>query len=154
MSTMKPATTEDAQLILKLYELRREEEMRKARRWYSGEFNPQSVDDIKAVWFAPQHPHNPHFRMVTTYWDMAASFVVHGALNGDLLLESSTEMVLVWAKVNDYIKELREQSGFSTYMSNIEKVIAAHPAAQERLTWLKQLIATRLQQAQAEAEKG
>ena len=148
MSTMKPATTEDAQLILKLYELRREEEMRKARRWYSGEFNPQSVEDVKAVWFTPQHPHNPHFRMVTTYWDMAASFVVHGALNGDLLLESSTEMVLVWAKINDFIEELRQQSGFTTYLSNIEKVIQAHALAQDRLKWLKELIKTRLQQAQ------
>lgn len=147
---MKPATTEDAKLILKLYELRREEEMRNARRWYAGEFNPQSVEDVKAVWFTPQHPHNAHFRMVTTYWDMAASFVVHGALNGDLLLESSTEMVLIWAKLGDYIQELRQQSGFSSYMSNIEKVIQAHPLAQERLAWLKQMIKMRQQQAQAE----
>jgi hypothetical protein len=147
---MKPATTEDAQLILKLYELRREEEMRKARRWYSSEFNPQSVEDVKAIWFNPQHPHNPHFRMVTTYWDMAASFVVHGALNGDLLLESSTEMVLVWAKINDYIEELRQQSKFTTYLSNIEKVVQAHPIAQERLAWLKELIKRRLQKEQEE----
>jgi hypothetical protein len=145
---MKPATTEDAQLILKLYELRREDEMRNARRWYMGEFNPQSVEDIKAVWFNPLHPHNPHFRMVTTYWDMAASFVVHGALNGDLLLESSTEMVLVWAKVSDHVADLRQQSGFLTYMSNIEKVIEAHPIAQERLKWLKELIKARMLQAQ------
>lgn len=132
----KPATPEDAQLILKLYELRREDELRKARAWYgSTEFLPNSVDDVKAVWFDSKHLHNPHFRMVTTYWDMAASFVTSGALNGELLLESATEMIIVYAKVEPYLKEVREQSGFTTYMGNIEKVIELYPLAQQKLAW-------------------
>ncbi|MEW6128874.1 MAG: hypothetical protein AB1757_17685 [Acidobacteriota bacterium] len=150
MSTMKPATTEDAQLILKLYELRREDEMRKARNWYFFEFNPQSVDDVRAVWFNPQHPHNAHFRMVTTYWDMAASFVVHGTLNGDLFLESGNEMISIWAVIGDYIEELRKLSGLTTYLGNIDKVIQAHPAAQERLAWMKKMIERRRESAKPE----
>lgn len=152
MSTMKPATTDDAQLILRLYELRREEEMRNGRRWFFGEFFPQSVDDIVAVWGNPQHPHNAHFRMVATYWDMAASFIVHGTLNGDLFLESGNEMIAVWALVGDHIEELRQKARLASFLSNIEKVIQDHPAAQERLAWIKQMMKSR--QPQAQAEKG
>ncbi|MBI3649815.1 MAG: hypothetical protein HY231_02065 [Acidobacteria bacterium] len=147
------ATPEDAQLVLRLYELRRDDELRKARAWYASEFLPDSFDDVKAVWFDSKHPHNAHFRMVTTYWDMAASFVVQGALNGDLLLESSTELIVIYAKVEPYLKEMREQSGLSGYLANIEKVIEQYPAAQEKLEWSKAFI-TRLKQQRAQAQAG
>lgn len=147
----KPATPEDAQVILRLYELRREDEMRKARAWYASEFLPDSFDDIKAIWFDGKHPHNPHFRMVTTYWDMAASFVTSGALNGELLLESSTEMVVIYAKVEEFLAEMRQQSGIAGYLSNIEKVIEQYPLAQEKLAWARQYI-ERLKQHRAQAQ--
>src|SRR5687768_650911 len=134
----KPATPEDAQLILRLYEMRREDEMRQARAWYVSEFLPNSFDDVKAIWFDGKHPHNPHFRMVTTYWDMAASFVTGGALNGNLLLESGTEMVVVYAKVEPYLADMRQQSGIASYLSNVEKVIEQFPLAQEKLAWARQ----------------
>lgn len=145
------ATTEDAQLILRLYELRREDEIRKARAWYTAEFLPNSFDDVKAIWFDGKHPHNPHFRMVTTYWDMAASFVTSGALNGDLLLESSTEMIIVYAKVEPYLAEMRQQSGLASYLSNIEKLIEQSSLAQEKLAWAQQYIA-HLKQQRAQAQ--
>jgi hypothetical protein len=148
--TNRPATPEDAQLILRLYEVRREDEMRKARAWYTSEFLPNSFDDVKTVWFDGTHPHNPHFRMVTTYWDMAASFVASGALNGDLLLESGTEMIVVYAKVEPYLKDMREQSGLSAYLSNIEKVIEQHSLAQEKLAWARMYIERLKQRAQAQ----
>lgn len=147
----KPATLEDAQLILRLYELRREDEMRKARAWYASEFLPNSFDEVKAIWFDGKHLHNPHFRMVTTYWDMAASFVTSGALNGELLLESSTEMIVIYAKVEPYLPEMRQQSGLAGYLSNIEKVIAQSPLAQEKLTWARAYI-DRLKQQRAQAQ--
>jgi hypothetical protein len=147
----KPATPEDAQLILRLYELRREDEMRKARAWYASEFLPNSIEDVKAIWFDGKHPHNPHFRMVTTYWDMAASFVTSGALNGELLLESSTEMVVIYAKVEPYLAEMRQQSGIASYLSNIEKVIEQYPLAQEKLAWAR-LYIDRLKQQRAQAQ--
>jgi hypothetical protein len=149
--TNKPATTEDAQLVLRLYELRREDEMRKARAWYASEFLPNSFDEVKAIWFDGKHPHNPHFRMVTTYWDMAASFVASGALNGDLLLESGTEMLVIYAKVEPYLKDMRENSGLGGYLSNIEKVINQYPLAQEKLAWARAYI-DRLKQQRAQAQ--
>jgi hypothetical protein len=150
MKNRKPATPEDAQLILRLYELRRDDEMRKARAWYTSEFLPNSFEDIKAIWFDGKHPHNPHFRMVTTYWDMAASFVTSGALHGELLLESGTEMVVVYAKVEEHLAEMRQQSGIAGYLSNIEKVIEEYPLAQEKLQWARQYIEHLKQRAQAQ----
>lgn len=147
----KSATPEDAQLILRLYELRREDEMRKARAWCTGEFLPFSFDDIKAIWFDNKHPHNPHFRMATSYWDMAASFVTSGALNGDLLLESSTEMIIIYAKVEPYLAEMREQSGLASYLANIEKLTEQFPLAQEKLAWARQYI-DRLKHQLAQAQ--
>src|SRR5262245_22547268 len=97
MTQVNPATHEDAQLVLKLYELRREEKMRAARDWYLKGFFPESIDDIKAL-LHPLNPNNAYLRMVTSYWDMAASFVVHGALHAELFLESGGEMIFFWAK--------------------------------------------------------
>ena len=96
--SQRPPTNEDVQSILKLYELRREQKLRLAREWYATRFFPQSFDDIKAI-VSPQNPDNAYFRMVTSYWDMASSFVNHGALHEGLFLESAGEMFLVWAKV-------------------------------------------------------
>ena len=139
MTGKSSATHDDAQLILRLYELRREDKMREARTWYTSEFLPETVDDVKAVWFDSKHSHNAHFRMVTTYWDMAASFVTQGALNGELLLASSTEMLLVWGKLEEFIEEIRRQSGIVDYLSNIEAVVQL-PAAQSRMEWVRQRI--------------
>jgi hypothetical protein len=137
------ASHEDAQLILKLYELRREEKMRAGRDWFARDFFPRSVDDIKAVWFDPASPHNAHFRMVTSYWDMAASFVVHGALHARLFLESGSEMILVWAMLEDFIPQLRKDAGLPNYLENIERVIESEPWAMERLEWLRAIVRRR-----------
>ena len=95
----KKATASDAQLILQLYDLRREAEMRKARSWWLGEFWPQSDDDYTKVAGAMGSQENNWLRQVIGYWSMAASFVLHGALNEDLFLQPavSGEMYFVFA---------------------------------------------------------
>ena len=130
------ADHQDANLILKLYELRREEKMRAARDWFSGRFFPESLDDIKNT-LNPANPDNAHFRMVTSYWDMAASFVVHGVMNANLFLESGGEMLSVWAKLEDLIPEMREEFGLPAYLSNIEKVVRQVEGASDRVRWFK-----------------
>jgi hypothetical protein len=147
----KKARHQDAQLILKLYELRREEKLRTARDWFASQFFPESIDDFKAI-FAPGSPHNAQFRMVVSYWDMAASFAVAGALNAELLLESSGELCLVWAKLEKYIPQLREESRLPEYLQNIEAVIDMVEWAPERVRWLQQRFSVfRAQSAQAAA---
>jgi hypothetical protein len=147
----KKAKHEDAQLILKLYELRREEKLRAARDWFATQFFPESIEDFKAV-FAPGNPHNVHFRMVVSYWDMAASFAVAGALNPELLLESSGELCLVWAKLEKFITEVREESRLPEYLRNIEAVIKMVDWAPGRVRWVQNRFSVfRAQSAQAAA---
>jgi hypothetical protein len=147
----KKASHEDAVLILKLYEMRREEKLREARDWFAGQFSPESIDDFKAV-FAPGSPHNAHFRMVVSYWDMAASFAVSGALDPYLLLESSGEMCLVWAKLEKFIAQIREEARFPEYLQNIEALINTVDWAPERVRWFqKRFAALRAQTSQAAA---
>jgi len=140
MSTQSKATYEDANLILKLYDLRREEKLRAARQWFTSEFRPQTFDDVKAV-LMPGHPGNTAFRMVVSYWDMAASFAVRGPLNAALLLESAGELIGVWALIEPFIAELREMVQLPEFLRNLEEVIQVVEWAPRRLEWIKAQIA-------------
>jgi hypothetical protein len=152
MSVAGTATTDDAQLILRLYELRRDETMRAAREWFIGAFFPQSMEDITGIANAFGTKPNTYFRMVTSYWDMAASFVVHGSLNADLFLESGGELVVVWSKIADLVPQIRE-AGNKTYLSNIEKVVNMLPDAAERVSNIKTRLAQMREQAREQQTK-
>ena len=129
----KPVPTyEDAKLILKLYELRREEKMRAAREWYARKFFPRSLADVQAA-IAPGNPDNVWLRMVFGYWEMAASFVVHGVLNAELFFESGGEMIFVWAKIEPYVGALRAEMN-QPLLVNVEKAIARLPRAADRVS--------------------
>lgn len=119
---------EEAELILKLYELRREETMRQARDWYFREFNPQSLDDINNALFSQ---HSGHLRMVMTYWDMAAALVNHGAISMDLFNDTNGEHFGVFSKVEPLLGEMRKAYGPQS-MANLEKLIDATPGGRER----------------------
>jgi hypothetical protein len=105
----KKPTVADAQLILQLYDLRREAEMRKARSWWFGEFFPQSADDYLKIGTAMGTQENNWLRQVSGYWGMAASFVLSGVLNEDMFLQPavSGEMFLILAKIHPFLKDLR-----------------------------------------------
>jgi hypothetical protein len=118
-----PATYDDVNLILKLYELRREDRLREARRWFGG---------LKATTFAelrslcpPGSEQDASFRMVSSYWEMAASFVTSGVLNQDLFLQSGGELLFVWTKIRDIVPELRKAFNSPKYLSNVETVAKA-----------------------------
>jgi hypothetical protein len=131
----KKTTATDAQLIMQLYDLRREAEMRKARSWWLGEFWPQSADDFMKIAGAMGSQENNWLRQVAGYWSMAAAFVLQGALNEELFIQPSVsgEMVFVFAKVQPFLKELREKSGDPQMFGNIEKVVTGSKFGRERL---------------------
>lgn len=131
----KKTTASDAQLIMQLYDLRREAEMRKARSWWLGEFWPQSADDFMKIAGAMGSQENNWLRQVAGYWSMAAAFVLQGALNEELFIQPavSGEMVFVFAKVQPFLKELREKSGDPQMFGNIEKVVTGSKFGRERL---------------------
>ncbi len=131
------ATYQDAHLILELFELRREPRMREAREWFRGKFSPKTLADIRGL--AVGTPENASYRMVTTYWDMAASFVAHGILDADLFLESSGEMLMVWAKLEHFVPDLRQDN--ARLLVNVDKVVQGSESAQQRLKPLRERFA-------------
>jgi len=134
----KKPTTADAQLILQLYDLRREAEMRKARSWWAGEFFPENADDFLKVSWAMGTQENNWLRQVSGYWGLAASFVLQGVLNEDLFLQPgfSGEMFLIYAKLHPFIKELREKAGDPHIFLNVEKVITHTKWGRDRLQFM------------------
>ncbi len=131
----KKPTTADAQLILQLYDLRREAEMRKARNWWVGEFFPENADDFLKVAWAAGTQENNWLRQVGGYWSMAASFVLQGVLNEELFIQPavSGEMYFLLAKVHPFLKELREELEDPHFFGNIEKVVMHSKFGRERL---------------------
>ena len=130
---MATPTHADAELILKLYEARREPEIRKARQWWTANFWPESAEDIIKVIRSMGSQENTFLRMVLGYWGMAGSFVSHGVLNEDLFLEPSCsgEMFLIYAKVEPYLKDLREKLQNPMLLVNLEKLVKSEKG-QER----------------------
>jgi hypothetical protein len=134
-----------AELILKLYELRREEVMRKARNWFFG-FNPESFEDVTR---AAQGPDSAYYRMVTTYWDMACSFVNLGAIDEEMFNAANQEHNFVYAKVQPFIEQIRANTG-PQYLAHLEQHIMRHPEAETRLAHLREM-SRRMAAARSEA---
>jgi hypothetical protein len=134
----KKPTASDAQLILQLYDLRREPEMRKARHWWVVEFWPRSADDFMKVASAMGSQENNWLRQVGGYWNMVAALVLQGALNEQLFLRPavSGEMFFIFAKIHPFIKELREKLGDPEASGDIERVIMRTKWGRERLKFI------------------
>jgi hypothetical protein len=138
------ASASDAQLILKLYELRREPEMRKARNWWFNDFWPNNADDFLKVAWAMGTPENNWLRQVSGYWGMTASLVLQGALSEELFLRpsSSGEMFVMFGKVYPFLKDLREKLGDPEVFLDVEKVITDTKWGRERLKFILKRIDT------------
>ena len=124
--------TTAAQVLLKLYELRTESAMRQARGWFAFEFHPSTTRDVLATWLGPGHESAP-YRMVTSYWDMAASLVNMGAIPPEMFNAANTEHFALYAKLKPYLAELRASTKYSDYLSNVERVVQSAPDAEERV---------------------
>jgi hypothetical protein len=147
------ATAADAELILKLYDLRREAEMRKARHWWTTTFWPQTADDIMKISSNMGSQENNWWRQVSGYWSMAASLVEHGALDRDLFLEPSFsgEMFLIFAKVKPFLKELRAKQSPTMFLM-IEGLVNSTEGSRAVLQRMETNVANR-KKAMAEAAK-
>jgi hypothetical protein len=150
------ATAHDAQIILKLYDLRREAEMRKARNWFTVEFWPQNADDFLKVVNAFPSQENSWMRQVGGYWDIASSLVVHRALNEELFLQPgfSGEMFFIFAKIHPFLKEIREKMNNPDLFGNIEKVAKGSKLGRKRLERASKNIEHRHKARAKPAKKG
>lgn len=140
---------ESADLILKLYDLRREKKMRKARNWIFG-FSPTSAEEYWQTMMDPKV--GPYLRMVVSYWDMAAAMVNHGAIDADLFNETAGEHLMIFAKLEPILGELRERFQNPKALANLEKVIKDRSDGMEQIRKMQEWFKTMLpEMAKAQA---
>jgi hypothetical protein len=117
----RPATYEDASLLLRLYELRREEKMRNARMWFMKNFHAKTVEEFQDLCPLGSEE-NAYYRMVVSYWEMAASFVTTGVLHHGLFAQNCSELLFVWERIRGVAPALREDFNNAKIARNIESV--------------------------------
>jgi hypothetical protein len=127
---------EDANLILKLYDLRREPVMREARNWFFT-FNPTSAAEYMETMFGE---HSGHVRMVISYWDMAASLVNNGAIDEQLFNDANGEHFFVFAKIEPILEEIRTTLNQPDFLNHFETLVRRAPNSAERLAAIRERI--------------
>lgn len=123
------ATAADAEVVLKLYDLRREESLRQARRFMVFDFNPKTLEELRAVSRDGKSDKNVCWRQAISYWEMAASLVLRGAVDAELFLDSCGEGILLYAKFHHFHEVTEKESG-NPFMRHTAALIAKYPAAQ------------------------
>jgi hypothetical protein len=131
---------DSAMAILKLYELRRDEQMRIARQWYFSEFAPQSAMDIVKLYRGGERA-SANFRMVTSYWDTAAALVLNGGIDSKMFLDANTEHVFIYAKIADFLREIRELFREPDFLIHLENLVKSMPDFEAKMESRKRLIA-------------
>ncbi len=125
-----PTPFESASLNLQLFDLRSESVLREARAWFTSEFTPDSLAELVALAAGPR---NNAFRMVLGYWDMAASLVTSGAIDGDAFRAAHGEVFVTFAKIHPFLTELRAAAGEPDFCRHLEAVVLAAPDAEATL---------------------
>jgi len=141
----------EAELTLRLYEIRSGEKLREARFWFTTHFNPQSAQEIAAL-MASGHRQSAFYRMVTTYWDMACAFVVFEAIDESFFHATQTEYLAVFAKLEPFIEELKQIFGLPDYLENLERVARNAPNAEDYFVKIRGLM-SRWNEAEKQTEK-
>ena len=124
------ATPADAEIILRLYELRREPVMREARAWVGGQFWPKTVEEYAAVAANPADPHNAFLRQVLSYWEMAAAMVLHGAVSAELFVDCNGEGFFLLTKFAPILDAIREKN--PTFLIKTSELVNRFTAAAAR----------------------
>lgn len=130
---------QDSLVILKLYEIRGEALMREARRWFFSEFAPQSGKEIVALLLSGEKQ-SAYYRMVTSHWEVAASLVNNGGVDEQLFLGANTEHLVVFAKLQPFIEEIRETIGEPDYLAHLERLVMKVPNIERKLENRRRLI--------------
>ena len=128
---MRKPNAADAELLLRVYELRREPEMRAARRWFLTSFKPESWAEIQTRYLS-HSDEDRWFRMVTSYWEMVAALVRHGALHAELFYDTTGEDVAVWDRCKAWVPEARATFRPS-YLWQLERLATGHLAHRARV---------------------
>lgn len=142
------ANPADAEIILKLYELRTEPVMRQARAWITGEFWPRTAEEFFAVAENHADPHNAYFRQVIGYWEMAAALALHGAVSADLFIDCNNEGFFLLAKFAPFLEKIHERN--PAFLAKTSTLISRFSTAAQRYGAIRQ----RVEAARAARENG
>ena len=145
------ATPADAEIILRLYELRTEAVMRQARAWMTGEFWPATAEEYFAVAANPADPHNAWLRQVLSYWEMAAAMVVHGAVSAELFVDCNGEGFFLLAKFAPLLDAIRERN--PGFMVKTSELVNRFSAAAQRYEMAVKNMEARRKSMSAKAEE-
>ena len=132
------ATPADAEIILKLYDLRREEVMRKARTWVMSEFWPSTADEYFNTAMNPADPHNAYVRQVVSFWEMAAALVLHGTVSPELFIDCNQEGLFLLAKFEGILDGVRERNPM--FLARTSDLVKRFPAAAARFEMVKKQV--------------
>ncbi len=138
--TAKKATAADAEIVMKLYDLRRETEMRKARNWFAST-QLQTFDDLVKIAMAYGTQENAWYRQVLTYWENAASLVLRGVVNPDLFMDWNGEMIFMFVKVKPFLKQAREFGKSQEYMAKVETLLNSTPELRKKVAEMEKRMA-------------
>lgn len=125
---------EEADLLLKLYDLRREAVMREARNWYFS-FNPTSVQDVMETMVGD---HSGHLRMVISYWDMACALVNNGAIDEDLFNQTNGEHIFIYMKIEPVLEDIRTMFDNPDFLKNLETLVKRIPDIEKKLPAMRE----------------
>src|SRR5580692_226869 len=118
---MSKATYDDVNLILRLYDMRREEKLRAARTWFVTNFKPKNMEEMAKL-AGPGSDGNANFRQAISYWEMVASFVTAGVLNEDLFYQNTRELLLFWVRIKPLVNDVRAAYKDPNAWKNLETV--------------------------------
>jgi hypothetical protein len=141
MAKGRKATAADADICMKLYDLRREAEMRKARDFVNFQFRPKSVDDVVALTQALGTKENAWARQVFSFWENAASLVLNDVVHPTLFFAWNGEMVFVYAKFKPFLKELRQKMENPLFLAGVEKAVNSSPEMRKRVEIIQKRLA-------------
>lgn len=133
MADTRSPNYQDADLVLRLFDLRREPKLREARDWM-GSFYPDSSHDLYEAYMSP----DIHLRMVVGYWEIATALVNQGVLHGGLFAETAGEAFFIWAKVGEHVPGFREKTGNAAFLGNLERFIRESPGGAERVSGMRE----------------
>ncbi len=134
-----PTQPGDTLAIIELYKIRTEPLMREARAWFVTQFAPKSGRDVVQLLVSGQQE-SAYYRMVASYWETAASFVNNGGIDEKLFLESNSEHVVVFAKLQPFISEVRELIGEPDYLEHLERLVMNVPNIERKLENRRRLL--------------
>jgi hypothetical protein len=141
MAKSRKATATDADLCMKLYEMRREPEMRKARNFVNFQFQPQGVEDVLKLTQAMGTQENAWARQVFSYWENASSLVLNDIVHPGLFFAWNGEIVFVYAKFKPFLAEMRQHMENPTFWAGVEKIVNSSSEMRKRVDMIQKRIA-------------